>query len=274
MLRLYLLGPFHRDRDGHTVPTGAWARPRDRALLKLLALQRGHSISQARLLALLWPQRDDTAAADRLHVAVSRLRRVLDPDRRAPPGVPLVQRTGAGYLLAADARTWVDAEEFRRLVAQGREWQRRAAWAPAIGAYRAADALWRGEMLEEDGDAPWVVGPRAARVAFDVVRRYPALIANAVLSEPPLTALDPSGGAGFIRQIKPAIDVAVASGGPRAAVDAFFEIVCPGLWRARCQRRAATCPIGPMLPSFSATWACHRMRSHARTWRALTGRAS
>lgn len=162
MLRLYLLGSFQMERDGQAVPTSVWARPRDRALLKLLALQRGHVIPQDRLLDQLWPQLDGAAAANSLHVALSRLRRVLDPDRGALAAESLVRRSGSGYLLAADARIWVDAEEFRRLVAQGRQWQRRAAWAPAIGAYRAAEALWRGEPLEEDGAALWAVGPRAA----------------------------------------------------------------------------------------------------------------
>lgn len=71
-----------------------------------------------------------------------------------------------------------------------------------------------------------------ARVALDVVRHYPGLLAGAVLSEPPVMALDPAGGASFIGEVKPAVDAAMERGGPRAAVDAFFEVVCPGLWRS------------------------------------------
>ena len=34
-----------------------------------------------------------------------------------------------------------------------------------------------------------------------------------------------------MEQVKPAVESAMARGGPTAAVDAFFEVVCPGLWR-------------------------------------------
>lgn len=70
-----------------------------------------------------------------------------------------------------------------------------------------------------------------ARVGVDVVRRYPELLRGAVLSEPPLFALDREGAATFMAEVKPKIENAVAAGGGRTAVDAFFEVVCPGLWR-------------------------------------------
>jgi pimeloyl-ACP methyl ester carboxylesterase len=94
-------------------------------------------------------------------------------------------------------------------------------------------------LIMELGLAPCILvgSSGGARVAVDVVRRYPRLIKGAVFSEPPLTALSPDGGQAFIEQIKPAVESAVARGGPRAAVDAFFEIVCPGLWRALPEAR-------------------------------------
>ncbi|MFI5272821.1 MAG: alpha/beta fold hydrolase [Ktedonobacterales bacterium] len=95
------------------------------------------------------------------------------------------------------------------------------------------------QLMMTLGLAPCIVvgSSGGARVAFDVVRRYPRLVKGAVLSEPPLMALDPEGGKSFAARMKPAIDAAVARGGPRAAVDAFFEIVCPGLWRALPEAR-------------------------------------
>jgi 3-oxoadipate enol-lactonase len=70
-----------------------------------------------------------------------------------------------------------------------------------------------------------------ARIALDLIRRYPHLVKAAVLSEPPAMALAPDGGKAFMEQVKPAVEATVAQGGSRAAVDAFFEIVCSGLWR-------------------------------------------
>ena len=76
------------------------------------------------------------------------------------------------------------------------------------------------QLILELGLAPCILvgSSGGARVAVDVVRRYPRLIAGAVLSEPPITALAPDGGKSFVGQIKPAVDAAVARGGPRAAL--------------------------------------------------------
>lgn len=89
------------------------------------------------------------------------------------------------------------------------------------------------QLIMELGLAPCIVvgSSGGARIAVDLVRRYPRLVKRAVFSEPPIMALDPEGSAVFLGQIKPAVEEAIASGGPRAAVDAFFDIVCPGLWR-------------------------------------------
>jgi 3-oxoadipate enol-lactonase len=89
------------------------------------------------------------------------------------------------------------------------------------------------QLIMERGLAPCIVvgSSGGARVALDLIRRYPRLVKGAVLSEPPAMALAPDGGKAFMEQIRPAVESAVASSGPRAAVDAFFGIVCPGLWR-------------------------------------------
>ena len=137
-LRISLLGPFRVERDGQVIPRHEWARPKDRALLKLLALDRGHLLPQDRLLDALWPDLEPASAANSLHASVSRLRELLDP-------TPLIRRDAAGYTLAATDAVRVDVEVFRRLLGQGRDGRRRGAWAPAARAYRAAAALCRGE---------------------------------------------------------------------------------------------------------------------------------
>jgi len=94
-------------------------------------------------------------------------------------------------------------------------------------------------LIETLGIAPCILvsSSGGARIAFDVVRRYPRLVTGAVLSEPPLFALDREGSEAFVAQLRPAIDQAMAKGGPRAAVDAFFDFVCPGLWRMLPEER-------------------------------------
>lgn len=72
-----------------------------------------------------------------------------------------------------------------------------------------------------------------ARIGVDLVRRFPELISAAVLSEPPIFGLDPEqGGRQIMADLQPSLEVAFRKNDPRAAVDAFFDYMCPGLWRA------------------------------------------
>jgi pimeloyl-ACP methyl ester carboxylesterase len=78
---------------------------------------------------------------------------------------------------------------------------------------------------------PLVVGSSGgARIAVELARTRPELLAGAVLSEPPVFTLEPEAGQAFIAEIRAAVGPAARSGGPSAAVDAFFPLVCPGLW--------------------------------------------
>jgi 3-oxoadipate enol-lactonase len=145
--------------------------------------------------------------------------------------------------MCGDASVWVD--QLRRLSPHFRcvAYDRRGHSHSPLGqvAQRTVElhADDAAQLIMELGLAPCILvgSSGGARVAVDVVRRYPRLIKGAVLSEPPLMALAPDGGKAFMEQIKPAIEAAVARGGPRAAVDAFFEVGCPGLWRALPEAR-------------------------------------
>jgi pimeloyl-ACP methyl ester carboxylesterase len=69
-----------------------------------------------------------------------------------------------------------------------------------------------------------------ARIGLDVVVRHADVLAGAVLSEPPVVSLAPEKGKEFLARVVPAVQPRLDSGDLPGAVDAFFEIVCPGLW--------------------------------------------
>jgi pimeloyl-ACP methyl ester carboxylesterase len=77
----------------------------------------------------------------------------------------------------------------------------------------------------------YVVGSSGgARITVDLIRRYPSLVRAAVVAEPPIGAVAPDEFTAMIGQIAPKVQSAMSNGGARAAVDAFFEVMCPGLW--------------------------------------------
>jgi pimeloyl-ACP methyl ester carboxylesterase len=93
----------------------------------------------------------------------------------------------------------------------------------------AADAAALIQALQLS--RPVVVGSSGgARIAVELARTRPDLLAGAILSEPPIFTLEPEAGQAFLSEIGSVVAPAAQTGGPRAAVDAFFPLACPGLW--------------------------------------------
>ena len=76
------LGRFRVLRDGAPVPRSAWRSRKARDLLKMLVARHGRPVSRDALIEALWPEEDPARCANRLSVALSTLRGVLDPERR------------------------------------------------------------------------------------------------------------------------------------------------------------------------------------------------
>jgi pimeloyl-ACP methyl ester carboxylesterase len=69
-----------------------------------------------------------------------------------------------------------------------------------------------------------------AAIAVEVALRHGHLLRGAVFSEPPLFSLDRAAGQALMNDLVPRLEQVTAAGGPRASVDAFFSLICPGLW--------------------------------------------
>ena len=98
-------------------------------------------------------------------------------------------------------------------------------------AIHAADAA---ALIEElPLHRPVLVGSSGgARIAVEVARARPELLSGGVFSEPPIFSLEPVAGRAFQAEIADVVRPAAEAGGPRAAVEAFFALVCPALWSA------------------------------------------
>ena len=104
-LAIYLLGPPRVELEGEPVHIG---RTKAVALLAYLSLEPGRHSRDA-LATLLWPAFDQSGARAELRRALSTLNRALGSD------ILLTDREMAGLNPAAGV--WIDAEEFRRLLA-------------------------------------------------------------------------------------------------------------------------------------------------------------
>ena len=142
-LRVQTLGRFRVKLHGKPIEFGRKAPRKTLALLKTLIAQGGTDVPEQALIDALWPDEDGDAAHGAYSMALSRLRKLLgDSD--------FLKQQGAK--LSLDRRKcWVDAWAFERS-ASGVENSARNSSATDL---EAALALYGGNFLQEDSDAPW-----------------------------------------------------------------------------------------------------------------------
>ncbi|HEV3363492.1 MAG TPA: AfsR/SARP family transcriptional regulator, partial [Acidimicrobiia bacterium] len=154
-----LLGPLEVLRDGApvAVPPG-----RPRALLGRLLVSANTVVAADHLIEDLWRGDPPASAGHALRVYVSNLRRLLEPDRVAGVTPQVLVTRPPGYLLAAEPRQ-TDAGRFELLVAEGGRASDAGRVAEASAIFAEALGLWRGSVLADLADEPFV-GPDAARL--------------------------------------------------------------------------------------------------------------
>jgi DNA-binding SARP family transcriptional activator len=156
-LELSCFGPFRLSIGGVVQPlTGA--RPRARALLRLLALHAGEPVHRERLADALWGELASDAALHNLQVSISTLRRMLTPGEQ--PRLSLIERDGDAYRLVLGSDARYDVREFDTELSTAA--RARSAGDPdaAIAALGRALSSYAGDLLPEDGAADWVIDPR------------------------------------------------------------------------------------------------------------------
>ncbi|WP_163508424.1 BTAD domain-containing putative transcriptional regulator [Fodinicola acaciae] len=175
-LEVRTLGGFGLLRDGQLVGAEEWRSKKARDLFKLLVARRGRPTPRESLMDILWPDDDPTRCANRLSVALSTIRTVLDPDRRYPPD----HFVGTDKYAIELRNLAVDVEVFLAIAAKAQtEYERRSADAPR--ALALAEATYSGDFLEEDPYQDWAVPLREEAKAryLELVRLLAGLAENA-----------------------------------------------------------------------------------------------
>ena len=177
-MHLHLLGPVEARLDGRSLPLGP---PKQRAVLTMLALRPGHTVSVDELAEGLWGEQPPASAAKMIQLYVSHLRRAIAGDSAA------IVTHGHGYALELPGDR-IDAVRFERLVEEGRVAEALALWddAPlsdlrdepfAPAEVRRLEEL-RVRAFEAANDADLEAGRHG-----DVLARIDALVAEHPLRE-------------------------------------------------------------------------------------------
>lgn len=147
MIRIACLGTVRATDADRPLDLGG---RRQRAVLAVLAAARGHTVSADALVAEVWGGDPPPSATAALQAYVSRLRGVLEPDRRPREPARVLRSVPPGYDLHLPVEA-VDTWHVTDLV-------RRAANMPDAEAVRLVDdalALWRGDPFAEYADEEW-----------------------------------------------------------------------------------------------------------------------
>src|SRR4051794_14142185 len=170
-LEFRLLGPVEVRAGGSPLALGG---QKPRSVLALLLLRPGEAVSRAALIDALWGERPPATAATALHGYVSQLRKALEPGRLSSEAPSVLVTREPGYALMA-APQQIDAERFRRLVADGRVLLGKGDPEPAARLLREALGLWRGPALADLAAEP-AVAADAARLEEERVAALEARI--------------------------------------------------------------------------------------------------
>ncbi len=185
-LRAYLLGPVRLALDTTPISDDAWPRRTARSLLLLLLATPGHKLPRDRVMDLLWPEASPEAATNALYLALSALRRVLEPRLTRGRDSAYVVSGGDVIALRSDPPPWVDVGVFQTLVGGARA----AAPLERRRMLREALELYAGEFLGNEPFVDWV-HPTAERLRLLRIRAVLELARLDMDAGEPETAIAP-----------------------------------------------------------------------------------
>jgi len=175
-IEIVALGRFAVVHAGEPVPLAAWQSRKARDLLKVLVARKGRPITREAAAEAMWPDEDAEPLGNRLSVALSTIRKVLDPGRRHPPD----------HYVVADARTIalrtervdVDLIAFLRAADTATDRMAKGEHEAAESELQRARQIYAGDFLEEDLYEDWAMETRdEARSRFVTVLRLLARLA-------------------------------------------------------------------------------------------------
>jgi predicted ATPase/DNA-binding SARP family transcriptional activator/DNA-binding NarL/FixJ family response regulator len=150
-MRIWLLGGFRVGVGSRTITEEAWRLRKAAALVKLLALARGHRFHREEIMQLLWPDQAPQAAANNLHYTLHHARRTLGATLTSAS--PYLRLQSEQLALCPGGLLWVDVEAFDDAASVARRTREPAA-------YRRAIELYAGELLPADRYEDWAEARR------------------------------------------------------------------------------------------------------------------
>lgn len=147
-VELRVLGPLEVVESGAGIELGPY---KQRVVLAVLLTVPGRVVSMDRLADELWPDEQPDRAIASLQAYVSKLRRLLEPERDRRDRSQILASRAPGWVLQVDPEC-IDAARFERTAAEGQALAVEGRRAEAATVLTEALALWRGSAYADFGD--------------------------------------------------------------------------------------------------------------------------
>lgn len=143
---------------GLAVTTAAWQSRVAREILAMLIASRGRAVHREVLMDRLWPGDPPAKAANRLSVALTTIRSVLDPEKRYPSNHFVT--TERDWVGLRKENISIDVEAFFGDSKTGQKFLARRESDEAVAALESAESLYVGDFLVEFPYSDWAVSLR------------------------------------------------------------------------------------------------------------------
>jgi DNA-binding SARP family transcriptional activator len=139
-----------------------WQSVKAKSLLAYLMTRPGEPAVREVLMEALWPDCDPQAAGNNLKAAMHGLRQTLNRLFNTFENYSYVVFQQGSYQINPEIDLWVDVEELEKHWENGRRLERQGCVDDAMEAYRAAEALYQGDYLNDEPYEDWTLLRREA----------------------------------------------------------------------------------------------------------------
>ncbi len=172
-LSIRMLGPLEIRLGKEMLPPSAWKNKKALAAFKYLAANRSQGfVPRVVLMELLWPEINPDSGGKNLNVALTSLRKTLEPDSPRGKSSYLVV-SGDALRLELGAGGWIDVEMFREKFREADATRESGDFEVYFRCLHEAAELYRGEFLTEDLYEDWCREDRE-----ELLKRYVELIVD------------------------------------------------------------------------------------------------
>ena len=159
MIRIETFGRFRVYRNGTPIADDEWGGATPKQLLKALISHSPDGVQRAVLMEDLWPETPARTGEQNFKVTLHRLRRVMEPDADTALGFSYVILKDNALSLDKTLCE-VDTDIFLARRRQGEAAEKAGDTDQAITLYSEANALYKGDFLDDDPYLPWASGKR------------------------------------------------------------------------------------------------------------------